>query len=89
MQTGALVGGQRVGEPLERAQLGLVDAADGVVPGLGEAHELDATVVGVLAARLSQGQSLCEATTSAVAAATQSVSRPGAADSYTGAFREA
>lgn len=44
--------------------------------------------VGVLAARLSQGQSLCRATASAVAAATQSVSRPGAADSYTDSFRE-
>jgi len=43
--------------------------------------------VGVLAARLSQGRPLVEATSSALAAATDSVSRPGAADSYRESFR--
>jgi ribokinase len=63
------------------------------IPAPATAQVVDTTgagdaVVGVLAARLSRGQSIVDASRSAVAAATQSVTRRGASDSYSDAFRE-
>ena len=73
----------------------LVATPDGVaaVPAPAAAHVVDTTgagdaFVGVLAARLSRGSSLLDASRSAVAAATLSVERPGASDSYSDVFQE-